>query len=193
MEKYLHTIIAILAVINPLVCGAMLLQLGQGRTRNQNIYAGLKAMLAVFIILVIAIFGGQYILHVFGISMDAFKIVGGIILAVIGFHMLVGFNKNNTNNSQAPNLRMLILFAASPGTIVMVMTLAVAHNEGKIPITALIGTAIAVAITIVVMVLMQFFSSNKKSSSQGIASSFLGLIIAAMGLQFMLSGLKNFF
>lgn len=193
MEKYLHTIIAILAVINPLVCGAMLLQLGQGRSRNQNIYAGLKAMLAVFIILVIAIFGGQYILHVFGISMDAFKIVGGIILAVIGFHMLVGFNKNNTNNSQAPNLRMLILFAASPGTIVMVMTLAVAHNEGKIPITALIGTAIAVAITIVVMVLMQFFSSNKKSSSQGIASSFLGLIIAAMGLQFMLSGLKNFF
>lgn len=193
METYIHAIIAILAVINPIVCGTMLLQLGQGQSRNQNIYAGIKAMLVVFIILVIAVFGGQYILHVFGISMDAFKIVGGIILAVIGFQMLIGFNKNNSNNHQEPSLKMLILFAASPGTIVMVMTLAVAHNEGKLPIKALVGTAIAVAITIIVMVLMQFFSSDKKSSNQGIVSSFLGLIIAAMGLQFMLSGLKNFF
>lgn len=193
MENYLHAVIAILAVINPIVCGAMLLQLGQGQTRNQNIYAGMKAMLAVFAILVIAVLGGQYILHVFGISMDAFKIVGGIILAVIGFHMLLGFSKNNTNNSQSPSLNMLILFAASPGTIVMVMTLAAAHDKGNFPIIALTGIGIAVAITIAVMVLMQFFGNGKKSGNQSIASSFLGLIIAAMGLQFMLAGLKNFF
>jgi multiple antibiotic resistance protein len=124
--------------------------------------------------------------------MDAFKIVGGIIISFIGFQML-GANKSNGESESHGSLNKIIMFAASPGTIAMVITLAVAHNKDNIPITAIIGSAVAVLITLVIMILMQLLSNNKKSGGQAMFSKFMGLIILAMGLQFMLTGIKDFF
>jgi multiple antibiotic resistance protein len=148
-------------------------------------------MLAVLIILIIAAFAGQYILKAFGISMDAFKIVGGIIISYIGFQML-GSNKSNVSSSGG-SLNELIMFAASPGTIAMVITLAIVHNQSNIPTTAIIGSTVAVLITLVIMILIQLLSKNKKPGGQTMFSKFMGLIIIAMGLQFLLTGIKDFF
>ncbi len=192
METYSQATIAMLAVINPVVCGTMLLEIQKGQDKNSSIIAGLKAMSIVLIILVISALSGKYILNAFGISMDAFKIVGGIILAAIGFHMMVGSSSNNTDD-QKNGITSLIFFAASPGTIVMVITLAAVQNSRGLPITALVGATLAIGITVIVITLMQLLASNKKAGGQGLVSRFMGLIIVAMGLQFMLDGIKHFF
>jgi len=57
----------------------------------------------------------------------------------------------------------------------------------------MIGTLIAVLITLIVMIAMVFLSKDKQESKQGIFSKFMGLIIVSMGLQFMLVGIKHFF
>ena len=85
------------------------------------------------------------------------------------------------------------MFAASPGSIAMVMTLAVVHNKDNLPVIAISGAAIAVAITLAIMILMQLLLVNKKPGGQAMFSQFMGLIIVAMGLQFMLDGVKHFF
>lgn len=192
MESITQTIIALLAVINPVVCGTILLKIGNGNKLKGNILSGIKAMGVVLIILIIAAIGGQYILKAFGISLDAFKLVGGVILAFLGFQML-GSSKSDPNQDNSKGLDNLIFFAASPGTIVMVITLASVHHTSKYPATVLIGITIAIFITIIIMTLMQFLSSHKKSSGRGIVSKFMGLIIVSMGLQFILDGLKDFF
>jgi multiple antibiotic resistance protein len=52
------------------------------------------------------------------------------------------------------SLTPLILFAASPGTITGVITLAVAYAKLALPVTALVAVAVAVAVMWVAMVLM---------------------------------------
>jgi len=194
MESITQSIIAMLAVINPFVCGIMLQQIQSGDNTKSKIIDAIKAMLTVLIILIIAAFAGHYILKAFGISMDAFKIVGGVIISYIGFQML-GSNKSNGdgNSDSKGSLNKLIMFAASPGTIAMVITLAVVHNKENLPVIAIIGTTIAVIITLIIMILMQLLSAHKKPSGQAMFSKFMGLIIVAMGLQFMLTGIKDFF
>ena len=191
MESYVQATIGMLAVINPFVCGAMLLQLEHGIDNKTTSKAAVKAMLIVLVILLAAAMGGRYILNAFGISMDAFKIVGGIVLGFIGFQMLAG--SNNSSSSKKVNLNEIIMFAASPGTIAMVITLAAVHHKEPIPITAMIGTLIAVLITLVIMIVMVSISKEKQGSKQGIFSKFMGLIIVSMGIQFMLVGIKHFF
>ena len=122
MESYIQATIGMLAVINPFVCGTMLLQIEQGTDNGIRSKAAVKSMLTVLIILLAAALGGRYVLNAFGISMDAFKIVGGIVLGFIGFQMLAGSNTNS--NGKKANLNEIIMFAASPGTIAMVITLA---------------------------------------------------------------------
>lgn len=62
------------------------------------------------------------------------------------------------------------MFAASPGTITGVITLAVAHSKTEIPVTALVAIAVAVAITCLAL----------------IASSFLGLKVEQLSESFNL-------
>jgi multiple antibiotic resistance protein len=191
METITQSTIAMLAVINPFVCGAMLLQTQTGETTKSKIFDAIKAMLTVLIILLIAALGGHYILKVFGISMDAFKIVGGVIISFIGFQMLVA--SKSDSDGTADGLKKLIMFAASPGSIAMVITLAVVHNQEDLPVIAISGVTIAVAITLAIMILMLLLLANKKPGGQAMFSQFMGLIIVAMGLQFMLDGIKHFF
>ena len=123
--------------------------------------------------------------------MDAFKIVGGIIISFIGFQMLSG--PKSDKHATANGINEIIMFAASPGTIAMIMTLAVVHNKEDLPVIAISGATIAVAITLAIMILMQLLLANKKPRGQAMFSQFMGLIIVAMGLQFMLDGIKHFF
>lgn len=192
MEHYLQSIIAMLAVINPVVCGAMLLDIQKGKDLKINIKAAFKAMLIVLLILLISAFGGKFILNIFGISVEAFKIVGGVIIGIIGFQMLFGLD-NKTDNEKNGDLTKLILFAASPGTITMVMTLAAVHNYEGIPISAIVGVVVAIIVSIGIILFMLFIAAKKNARGQGFITKFMGLIIVAMGLQFMLDGIKDFF
>ena len=193
MDTYLHATIAMLAVINPVVCGVMLMQLGKGESKKSNIILGVKAMILVLIILLAAALGGKYILNAMGISMAAFKVVGGIVLSIIGSQMIIGPKDSNGAGNGQTGLTPLIMFAASPGTIVMVITLSVVHNPIGLPVSAMVGSAIAVFITMGVMIGMELLSKEGKPHGQSIFSKFMGLIIMAMGLQFMLDGIKVFF
>lgn len=192
MEHYSQSIIAMLAVINPVVCGTMLLDIQKGKDLKTNIRAGVKAMLVVLLILMISVLGGKYILSAFGISMEAFKIVGGVIVGFIGIQMLFGLNVMSNDNEEG-DLSRLILFAASPGSIAMAITLAAIHNYGGVPVSAIVGVLVAVLVSIGIIVFMLYMATKKKSSGQGFITRFMGLIIVAMGLQFMLDGIKEFF
>jgi multiple antibiotic resistance protein len=193
MGNYIHSIIGILAVINPMVCGAMLLNMEGKSQKKDMINDGIKAMLAVMAILLISVVLGKSILNAFGISMDAFKAVGGIILSMIGFNMLLGSKNGADQEKSQQGLTPLIFFAASPGTISMVITLAAAQSQEGLPIPTIVGIIVAVLITMLVMIILIFTSSKKKSKGRGILSQFMGLIIVSMGLQFTLDGLKHFF
>jgi len=140
------------------------------------------------------------LLHLFGVSLDAFMVAGGGVLAWMGFSMLrgQGFSAASPNapSTSRTSLTPLILFAASPGTITGVITLSAAHTRLDLPVTALVAVAIAGAVTWLVLLLMARVAANGKKGKGGFArstmTSFMGLIVLSMGVQFALTGLRQF-
>ena len=51
MNPFIHATIAMLAVINPVVCATMLKQFTQGESKQSSIVSGVKAMLTVLVII----------------------------------------------------------------------------------------------------------------------------------------------
>ena len=95
-----------------------------------------------------------------------------------------------TNQSLTP----LILFAASPGTITGVITLSVSHAKNEIPTTALVAVVIALLVTWLTMILASRASDQKQPGLlHDVTTRFMGLIVLAMGVQFALTGLNEFF
>ena len=82
----------------------------------------------------------------------------------------------------------------SPGTITGVITLSVSHAQHEIPVTALVAVVIAMTVTWVIMILAGRTSGQKQPGLiHDVTSRFMGLIVLAMGVQFALAGLKEFF
>jgi cytochrome c biogenesis protein CcdA len=90
LHQILQAIVTVLAVINPVVCGSIFLTLTPKQTLAQRRRAAVKAALSILIILVISALVGLKILSIFNISLDVFRVVGGMIIAYMGFNMLGG-------------------------------------------------------------------------------------------------------
>jgi multiple antibiotic resistance protein len=199
MEQQLQAIATVLSLVNPVICGAMFAQIEAGQARAARLADATRAALAVLVILVVAALAGARVLQVFGVSLDAFSVAGGGVLSWIGFTMLSANSAPAQDPSQEGadekrSITPLILFAAGQGTITGVITLAVAHAQLLLPVTALVAVAVAAAVMWVVMVLMARGGTRAPGGFvRDTATRFMGLIIVAMGVQFALAGVRSFF
>jgi MarC family membrane protein len=202
LEHQLQAIVTLLALINPVMCATIFLRIVGTQPRQAQVACATRAALTVLVILTLAALFGARILHVFGVSLDAFSVAGGGVLAWIGFSMLRGSSSgdNQPQSSAAPpqtSLTPLILFAASPGTITGVITLAVAHSKLAIPVAALVAVAVGTTLVWLAIILAIYLDSrgsrgNGPNFVRDTATRFMGLIVIAMGVQFALTGIRAF-
>ena len=197
MKEQLQAIVTVLSLVNPAICGAMFAQIEQNCSRSQQVADATKAVLATTVILTISALIGTQLLHLFGVSLDAFMVAGGGVLAWMGFSMLSGQvtspkSQNAPSNSGA-SLTPLVLFAASPGTITGVITLSAAHTGLDLPVTALVAIAVAGLVTWPVLLLVsRAAKASDGGSARDMITPFMGLIVLSMGVQFALTGLRKF-
>jgi multiple antibiotic resistance protein len=188
----------VLSLVNPAICGVMFAQAEAGSSRRKQLVDATKAAVAILAILVGAALAGTRVLDLFGVSLDAFMVAGGGVLAWMGFSMLSG--KASTASSPAagadstPSLTPLILFAASPGTITGVITIAAAHTRLLFPTTALVAIGVAVATTWLIMMLTAILAGRQQGASflRDTITRLMGLVVLSMGVQFALTGFRSF-
>jgi multiple antibiotic resistance protein len=199
MNAQLQAIVTVLSLVNPVVCGAMFARIEAGRSATEQRADAMKVALTIMVILVVAALIGVQLLQLFGVSLDAFMVAGGGVLAWMGFSMLSGqasssLASSDTASARGTSLTPLILFAASPGTITGVITLSAVHTRLGFPVTALVAVAVASGVTWLSMLLVARVAHQK--SGGGLArdsiTRFMGLIILSMGVQFALTGLRQF-
>ncbi len=198
LKEHLQAIVTVLSLVNPTICGMMFVQAEAGRTRGEQLIDAAKATLAILLILTASALVGTKLLHLFGVSLDAFMVAGGGVLAWMGFSMLSGRSAAPAPpavgvNSE-PSLSPLILFAASPGTITGVITIAAAHTRLKLPVTALVAIAVATVTTFVTMLLFMRLIGKKDGGGfiRDTMTRLMGLIVLSMGVQFALTGYHAF-
>ena len=197
MHEQIQAIVTVLSLVNPLVCGAMFARVEAERSAVEQRADATKVALAIVIILTAAALVGTQLLHLFGVSLDAFMVAGGSVLAWMGFSMLSGRaspSSPNAPSAQGAPLTPLILFAASPGTITGVITLSAAHTRLGFPVTALVAVAVASVLTWLALLLVARIAHQSVGGgfARDAVTRFMGLIVLSMGVQFALTGLRQF-
>src|ERR1700685_413168 len=75
-------------LVDPFAALPTFLAVTEGQDSSRRVRTARKASLTAFVVLTTFAFIGQYIFHIFGITLPAFEIAGGIILLLIGLDML---------------------------------------------------------------------------------------------------------
>ena len=200
MKEHIQAIVTILALVNPVMCMAIFANCVENVSKEEKEKGAFKAVAAVGVVLLVAAIAGTAILGVFGISLDAFACAGGGILVWIGVGMLTSTQAAaGTRAVQVPNsdasLAPLILFAASPGTIMGVITIAAAHAKRSLPVTAIVGVLVTLVILAAALLMATRVAGvlRKVGLAKEMITSYMGVIVIAMGVQFALKGIKGFF
>jgi multiple antibiotic resistance protein len=198
-HQILQAIVTVLAVINPVVCGSIFLTLTPKLPTAQRRRAAVKVSFSILVILLASALVGLKVLSIFSISLDVFRVVGGMIITYMGFDMLRGSHtvartlpaddEASVSSSMAP----LIMFAAGPGTITAIVTLAAVHTPDGLPVTAIVAAVVGTSVTLASLVLAIQLGSRLGQGTQAIVTRFMGLIVAWMGMQFVLVGTRAFF
>jgi len=200
-EIYFQAVISLLVITAPFD-PIKILFFGQaistsGRSRNAG---ALSAATYVAIILAGSALIGKPLLSLMGINLDAFRVVGGIIIALMGFEMLYGGGtskvqgedqrKHGPEEGDALLIPLALPLIAGPGAITTTITLA-AGDDGLI--AALIGIAVVAVVTFMSFAWLGKIIETAKPSTVAVLARIGGLLLATIGMQMALGGLKSFF
>jgi multiple antibiotic resistance protein len=203
MELFVMVFGALFSIMNPLGTVPIFASLTKESTKLERNKIALWTALNVLIILIITFFLGKFILMFFGISLNALKIAGGLIIASSGFALLTGeFSKHKgmkkdkvqkdiNSRSEISLTPLAIPMIAGPGSI----SLLIAYNQefkGINNILIILG-AIIVSTILIYFILKSSFYIVKALGASGInaLSRIIGFIVIAIGVEFISSSLVS--
>jgi multiple antibiotic resistance protein len=162
-----------------------------------------RAVTAAFIIITVFCIFGHIIFRMFGITLPAFQIAGGIIVFVIGFQMLNA--KENPIHSQSKEEKedrmnasdemaispLGIPLLAGPGTISTAMNFVGAE---KTVVNGLLVIGIFGIMCVITYLLFVFGRKATKNTNPGllkVVSRIMGLILAVIAVQMLINGIEG--
>jgi multiple antibiotic resistance protein len=195
--------VALFVVIDPIGLAPLFIALTQGMTAKARRAIGLRACLIALGLLLVFGFFGEAVLGFVGISMPAFRIAGGVLLFLTALDML--FERRQTRrkgNADAheddayhpdPSVFPLAIpLIAGPGAIATIILL-VGQAEGPAGFAAITG----VLVLNLVLVFVFFIAAGLIERALGktginVVTRLLGMLLAALSVQFILDGLRSF-
>jgi multiple antibiotic resistance protein len=162
-----------------------------------------QACLYAFLILALVVVAGRIILKFLGITIPAFQIAGGFILFRIAIDMLEGrghFNRFDTSSSlDAADYREVALvplavpLLSGPGAISTVLVLTSRSGSYLEDGLVVLSLLIVMLSTYIFFHFAQFLATHLKDTGIRLFTRLMGLIMAALAVQFILGGLLSAF
>lgn len=190
-----------LAVCAPQSAIPVFVSLTEGMGRREKAGIAVQTGVAVACVLCCSAFFGSALLNMFGVSLNSFRIAGGILLMSIGFGMIKASEKRHTKEEQAEAenrdaigvMPLAIPVISGPGSI-SAMVIATQMDKSLSHLIAVLGAGVVVAI--VSWLLLR--TADKLAAVLGqtglnIIGRLCGLLLASLAVEFIYTSLKDMF
>ncbi|WP_165748513.1 MarC family protein [Cellulophaga sp. Z1A5H] len=183
------------AIMNPIANTPIFLGLVEGKDKEQKKKIAKTGTITAFIIVVSFIFAGKYIFELFGITIPAFKITGGILIFYVGFEMLMSKKskiqspEDKEDDSSVAISPLAIPILAGPGTIVTGMNFVT--NASYTHIGIVVGIfGLMILLTYWAFVLSDVIVEKIGENLISVIGKLMGLILAIIGTGMIVEGIK---
>jgi multiple antibiotic resistance protein len=198
----LVTLTSVLFIVDPIAVIPTYLVITNGETTAQRAVTARRACIAAALILIAFALGGALIFQLFGITLEAFRIAGGLILWVVAMDMLHGQRRTQESQPEIAEGRvkedvavtpLAMPMLAGPGAISTIMVLA--GQARTVPEKLLLHGAIVITMVISFVVLRVGERVVTRMGETGIRvmTRIMGLLLAAIAVQFVLTGARDAF
>lgn len=188
---------SLFTVIDPIAVAPVFAALARGRGQREIRRIALRACLVAFGVLLVFAVSGAFLFRIFGITIDAFRIGGGLVFLMLGLPMLGGSHdarqsdeKPDAEGADPSVVPLGMPLIGGPGAITTVIVL-MGQTESAIHKTALfVALILALALTLLVLLVAPMLTRRIPKSGLTLITKLMGLIIVVIGVQFVIDGVR---
>lgn len=203
IEFAVTAFVTLVVVLDPPGVSVLFASLAQGETEDYRRRLAVRGVLIAAAILLAFTVAGAWFLRALGVSIDAFRIAGGILLFMVAIDMLLAhgsaLRRTTTGEQQEAIARhdisvfpVAIPLIAGPGAMTSMVLLM--GNTGGDPI--FMGVVLAVLALVLSILFVTLIAAERVARALGVTGTnvitrVLGLILAALAVQFVIDGLRG--
>ena len=194
-----YAFMAFFAIMNPISNLPAYMALVADDSQKISRKIAFRSLLIAFVIITVFIFSGDFIFKVFGITIVSFRIAGGILVAVIGYHMINGNHSpsykgmeqqavNSDPMSIAISPLAMPLFAG-PGTITTALSLANGGLQNQL--ITVVAFALLCVITYLLLRSAKQIAGFLGENLMKIITKMMGLLLFSIGIQMIIVSVQT--
>ena len=198
-SQFFYAFMAFFAIMNPISNLPAYMALVADDSQKISRKIAFRSLLIAFVIITVFIFSGDFIFKVFGITIVSFRIAGGILVAVIGYHMINGNHSpsykgmeqqavNSDPMSIAISPLAMPLFAG-PGTITTALRLANGGLQNQL--ITVVAFALLCVITYLLLRSAKQIAGFLGENLMKIITKMMGLLLFSIGIQMIIVSVQT--
>lgn len=201
-SAYFKFFIGLFALVNPVGIIPVFISMTSYQPAAVRNKTNLTANLSVAIILLTSLFLGDGILQIFGISIDSFRIAGGILVVTIAMSMISGKLGEDKQNKQEKSETAV---RESIGVVPLALPLMAGRGQsvqlssgGPVPLWVhLVGFSLAIAVFALccwgIFRMAPWLVRLLGQTGINVITRIMGLLLMALGIEFIVTGIKALF
>ena len=182
--------VSLFLILDPFASVPMFINITKGlEERDVKSYAD-KATVVAAILLFVFMFIGKDLMGVFGVTMDSFRVAGGIIFLMMAIELVFGLSLSKMDDEKGAKWAIIASpILTGPGVI----TTAILFSSQYGYLTVMVSGAAALIITWVILRYSSLIMRYVGEQALGIMTKIIGLFIAAMGVESIFPGSLGWF
>jgi multiple antibiotic resistance protein len=202
IDQLLKFFVTFLVVVEPIGVIPVFIAMTEGVAENERRRMARKAVLIAGGIFLLFAFGGGQFLRLLGISLDAFRIFGGLLLVLISLEMV--FAREQGSRSSHPEVEegkaktdisvfpLAFPFIAGPGSITTVLLAFGPATDDPLLFGGLLA-CVALALLCALLTLYLVAPINRAMGVTGanVMNRLFGVVLGALAVQYVLDGLRG--
>ncbi len=191
---------AFFTIINPLGTMPIFMTMTSTLSKKRRKQTAKKATVVAFFTILAFAFSGQILFNFFGISVNSFRIVGGVIFFMMGWDMLqarLGSFKHTKDEEQIDAYvddisitPLAIPMICGPGAITNAIILMEDSHDIQHKIVLVAVIAFVLLLTYLILVGASTITDKLGETGNKVMMRLMGLIVMVIAVEFFFSGLK---
>jgi multiple antibiotic resistance protein len=200
LQFALVTFTSVLFIVDPIAVVPTYLVITQGQTQAQRRATARRACVAAMILLVTFAAVGRAIFDLFGITMPAFRIAGGLILWLVAMDMLHGNRSTQEGSAEISEATvkedvaitpLAMPMLAGPGAISTVMVLSGQARTTAQNVIVYGSILLALLIAWATLRAAEWLVLRMGQTGIRVMTRLMGLLLAAIAVQFVITGVRE--
>jgi multiple antibiotic resistance protein len=200
LDLAVRTFLTMFVILDPIGVVPMFMALAGERDAAERGRIARRAVLVAGGILIGFALGGAWLLGRLGISLDAFRIAGGILLFLFAMRMVLARHERETPQ-EADEARgredvsvfpLAIPIIAGPGAIASVLILAGESRAVRFGLPIVLGTtAVVLVLCLLALLMSDLVRRLLGQTGANVVTRVLGVLLAALAVQYIADGVRG--